>query len=100
MAWIDLAEEHRNLILNGEDKFLVVAGFFNQLAHKKYKLHVRVFLSRYRGYSTCSECNGSRLRMEARQVKIQGRNLCEVCSLTVEDAMKFFDQIKLTVAEA
>ena len=100
MAWIDLAEEHRNLILNGEGKFLGVRGFFNHLERKKYKLHVRVFLSRYRGYSTCSECNGSRLRMEARQVKIQGRNLCEVCSLTVEDAMKFFDQIKLTPSEA
>jgi excinuclease ABC subunit A len=100
MAWIDLAEEHRNLILNGEGKFLGVRGFFNYLERKKYKLHVRVFLSRYRGYSTCSECNGSRLRMEARQVKIQGRNLCEVCSLTVEDAMKFFDQIELTLAEA
>jgi excinuclease ABC subunit A len=100
MAWIDLAEEHRNLILNGEGKFLGVRGFFHHLERKKYKLHVRVFLSRYRGYSTCSECNGSRLRMEARQVKIEGRNLCEVCSLTVEDAMKFFDQIKLTPAEA
>ena len=100
MAWIDLAEEHRNLILNGEGKFLGIRGFFNHLERKKYKLHVRVFLSRYRGYSTCSECNGSRLRMEARQVKIQGRNLCEVCSLTVEDAMKFFDQLKLTPAEA
>jgi excinuclease ABC subunit A len=100
MAWIDLAEEHRNLILNGEGKFLGVRGFFNHLERKKYKLHVRVFLSRYRGYSTCSECNGSRLRMEARQVKIQGRNLCEVCSLTVEDALKFFDHIRLTPAEA
>ncbi|HKV78933.1 MAG TPA: excinuclease ABC subunit UvrA [Candidatus Sulfotelmatobacter sp.] len=100
MAWIDLAEEHRNLILNGEGKFLGVRGFFHHLERKKYKLHVRVFLSRYRGYSTCSECNGSRLRMEARQVKIQDRNLCEVCSLTVEDTMKFFDQIELTPAEA
>jgi len=100
MAWIDMAEEHRNLVLNGEGKFLGVRGFFNHLERKKYKLHVRVFLSRYRGYSTCSECRGSRLRMEARQVKIQGRNLCEVCSLTVEDALKFFDQITLTPAEA
>jgi excinuclease ABC subunit A len=99
MAWIDLAEEHKNLVLNGEGKFLGVRGFFAHLERKKYKLHVRVFLSRYRGYSTCSDCNGSRLRMEARQVKIQGRNLCEVCSLTVEDASKFFDQISLTPAE-
>ena len=99
IAWIDLAEEHRNLVLNGEGKFLGVRGFFHHLERKKYKLHVRVFLSRYRGYSTCSECNGSRLRMEARQVKIQSRNLCEICSLTVEDALNFFDQVQLTPAE-
>jgi len=100
MAWIDMAEEHRNLVLNGEGKFLGVRGFFNHLEKKKYKLHVRVFLSRYRGYSTCSDCNGSRLRMEARQVKIQGRNLCEICSLTVEEALKFFEEVKLTASEA
>ncbi|HEV2399113.1 MAG TPA: excinuclease ABC subunit UvrA [Candidatus Sulfotelmatobacter sp.] len=100
MAWIDLAEEHKNLVLHGEGRFLGVRGFFNHLERKKYKLHVRVFLSRYRGYSTCSDCNGSRLRMEARQVKIQGRNLCEVCSLTVEDAQKFFDQVELSAQEA
>ena len=100
MAWIDMAEEHRNLVLNGEGKFLGVRGFFNHLERKKYKLHVRVFISRYRGYSTCSECNGSRLRMEARQVKVQRKNLCEVCSLTVEDALRFFDQVTLTRAEA
>ena len=100
MAWIDLNEEHRNLVLNGDGKFLGVRGFFAHLERKKYKLHVRVFLSRYRGYSTCSDCNGSRLRMEARQVKIQGRNLCEVCSLTVEDALKFFQQIQLSPQEA
>ena len=54
MAWIDLAEEHRNLVLNGEGKFPGVRGFFAHLERKKYKLHVRVFLSRYRGYSTLS----------------------------------------------
>src|SRR5579872_5350414 len=100
MAWIDLAEEHKNLVLNGDGKFLGIRGFFNHLERKKYKLHVRVFLSRYRGYSTCSECNGSRLRMEARQVKIQGRNLCEICSLTVEDALKFFEKVELSPQEA
>ena len=47
-----------------------VRGFFNHLERKKYKLHVRVFLSRYRGYSTCSACSGARLRIEAQQVKI------------------------------
>jgi excinuclease ABC subunit A len=100
MAWVDLAEEHRNLVLNGEGKFLGIRGFFNHLERKKYKLHVRVFLSRYRGYSQCPECGGSRLRLEARQVKINGRNLCEICSLTVEDAITFFDEVQLSPQEA
>jgi excinuclease ABC subunit A len=100
MAWIDMAEEHRNRVLNGEGKFLGVRGFFAHLERKKYKLHVRVFLSRYRGYSLCPECHGARLRLEARQVKIQGKNLCEVCGFTVEDALKFFDQVELSRQEA
>jgi excinuclease ABC subunit A len=100
MAWDDLQEEHRNLILNGEGRFLGIRGFFNHLEHKKYKLHVRVFLSRYRGYSLCSACNGKRLRMEAQQVKINGKNICQICSLTVEDAYRFFAELQLSPAEA
>ena len=61
---------------------------------------MRVFLSRYRGYSVCPDCNGSRLRLEARQVKVQGKNLCEVCSLTVEEVLRFFEQLQLTTQEA
>ena len=100
VPWIELEDEQRERVLNGEGKFLGVRGFFNYLERKKYKLHVRVFLSRYRGYSLCSACNGSRLRLEARQVKINGRNICEVCALTVEDALKFFEQVKLSPEES
>jgi excinuclease ABC subunit A len=100
VPWIDMEEEQRNLVLNGEGKFLGVRGFFNYLERKKYKLHVRVFLSRYRGYSLCSACNGNRLRLEARQVKIKGRNICEVCAMTVEDANRFFSDLELTPQEA
>jgi len=100
VPWVDLEAEHRNLVLNGEGKFLGVRGFFNHLERKKYKLHVRVFLSRYRGYSLCPDCNGSRLRLEARQVKISGRNICELCGLTVENALRFFEEVKLSAQEA
>ena len=100
VPWVELDAEHQRLVLDGDGRFLGVRGFFNHLERKKYKLHVRVFLSRYRGYSLCSACNGSRLRLEARQVKIDGRNICEVCSMTVEDAARFFDQINLSVEEA
>ena len=100
IPWADLNDEHRNLVLSGEGKFLGVRGFFAHLERKKYKLHVRVFLSRYRGYSLCPECNGSRLRLEARQVKVNGRNLCELCGLTVEEALRFFEQVELSLQEA
>jgi excinuclease ABC subunit A len=69
VPWGELETEQQELILNGEGDFLGVRGFFQYLERKKYKLHVRVFLSRYRGYSTCPECHGNRLRLEARQVK-------------------------------
>jgi excinuclease ABC subunit A len=77
-----------------------VRGFFKYLERKKYKLHIRVFLSRYRGYSTCPDCRGTRLRLEARQVKINGKNICEVCAMTVEDAAKFFAGVQLSPEEA
>jgi excinuclease ABC subunit A len=100
VPWVELDPEQQRLVLDGEGRFLGVRGFFNHLERKKYKLHVRVFLSRYRGYSLCSACNGSRLRLEARQVKIGGRNICEICTLTVEDAACFFDQIELSAEES
>jgi excinuclease ABC subunit A len=100
VPWADLEDEHKNLVLSGEGKFLGVRGFFAHLERKKYKLHVRVFLSRYRGYSLCPDCNGSRLRLEARQVKVNGRNLCEICGLTVEEALRFFERVELSPQEA
>jgi len=100
VPWVDLSDEHKNLVLNGEGKFPGVRGFFHHLEKKKYKLHVRVFLSRYRGYSVCPDCHGARLRLEARQVKINRKNLCEVCSLTVEDALKFFERVELNAEQA
>jgi excinuclease ABC subunit A len=100
VPWVELDPEQQRLVLDGEGRFLGVRGFFNHLERKKYKLHVRVFLSRYRGYSLCSACSGSRLRLEARQVKIGSRNICEICALTVEDAARFFDEVELSAEQS
>ena len=100
VPWNELPQEQRQRIIAGEGRYPGVRGFFAHLERKKYKLHVRVFLSRYRGYSLCSACNGARLRPEARQVKINGRNICEVCALTVEEAARFFGEIQLSRQEA
>jgi len=100
VPWRELDPEQQRVVIEGEGRFPGVRGFFAYLERKKYKLHVRVFLSRYRGYSVCSECNGSRLRTEARQVKIGGKNICDVCRLTVEEALKYFSAVQLTEQEA
>ena len=92
-----LTSEQRDLIIEGDPDadFTGVNGFFAWLERKKYKLHVRVFLSRYRGYATCPDCSGTRLRAEARAVRIQGKSITEVCKLTVTEARQFFDSLEL-----
>jgi len=100
VPWYDLDPEQQKLITDGGRGYGGVRGFFQHLERKKYKLHVRVFLSRYRGYSLCSSCGGTRLRTEARQVKIDGKNICEVCRMTVEEAARFFTQLTLTPQQA
>jgi len=100
IPWAELEPEHQRLVIEGEERFPGIRGFFRHLERKKYKLHVRVFLSRYRGYSLCSECHGARLRVEARQVRIEGKNICELSAMTVEDAGKFFAAIPLQGQQA
>jgi len=98
----NLSAAQRDAIIEGDrdEDYPGVKGFFGWLERKKYKLHVRVFLSRYRGYATCPECNGTRLRAEARAVKVNGRSITDVCQMTVKDARPFFDALTLSPAEA
>jgi len=79
-AFADLTGEERELVYD------FVRRFFAHLETKKYKLHVRVFLSRYRGYALCPECKGARLRKEALYVRVGGRNLAEVVRLNIAEA--------------
>ncbi|HXQ98737.1 MAG TPA: excinuclease ABC subunit UvrA [Candidatus Limnocylindrales bacterium] len=97
----NLSAEHRTLILDGDPPagFSGVKGFFNWLERKKYKLHIRVFLSRYRGYATCPDCGGTRLRAEARAVLVQNKPITEVCALSVTQARAFFDSFQLSPAQ-
>jgi len=91
VPWYDLTSEQQNFIQEGGPGFPGIRGFFAALEQKKYKLHVRVFLSKYRGYATCPDCRGQRLRAEARAVLINDKNICEVSALTVIGARDFFD---------
>ncbi len=99
VPWCNLTADQQRFILEGDDGWGGVRGFFEYLERKKYKLHVRVFLSRYRGYSLCGACNGARLRPEARQIKIAGLDICQLCRKTVEQAAQFFRTLVLTEQE-
>jgi excinuclease ABC subunit A len=101
VPWSELTETEKRFVIEGDGaSFEGVKGFFRWLERKKYKVHVRVFLSRYRGYLTCPECAGARLRREARDVQVGGRTIDVVCGLTVHDADAFFAGLSLTEKEA
>jgi excinuclease ABC subunit A len=99
IPWSNLDHEHRRAIVEGDGKWPGVRGFFAHLERKKYKLHVRVFLSRYRGYSVCGSCGGARLRAEGRLVRIADKDICQVCAMTVEQAALFFWGLTLSDME-
>jgi excinuclease ABC subunit A len=77
-----------------------VRKFFREVEKKKYKVHVRVFLSRYRGYTICPDCGGSRLRAEALYIRVGGKNLAEVVRLNIAEAQAFFCGMQLTTEES
>jgi excinuclease ABC subunit A len=91
-----LSREDQEAIIEGRGDWAGVRGFFDWMETKKYKLHVRVFLSKYRGYTLCPDCGGGRLRQEARDVKVGGRTLPEVCSLSIKDAEAFWGSLELS----
>jgi excinuclease ABC subunit A len=94
-----LTEAQKQWLLEGDKDFIGIRGFFEALEHKKYKLHVRVFLSRYRGYTLCPECQGGRLRQEALNVRIDGKNITEVCRMSIREAREFFASLRFSPAQ-
>ena len=99
VPWFDLTDYQQRFIEEGDDSFPGIRGFFAALERKKYKLHVRVFLSKYRGYALCPDCRGQRLRAEARAVLINNKNICETSALTIAEAQTFFDNLQLSPAQ-
>jgi excinuclease ABC subunit A len=95
----DLTEREHQIVMDGYGEFPGIRGFFRFVEKKSYKIYYRVFLSRYRGYTTCLACGGSRLRPEALQVKIGERNIGDVVSMTISGARSFMESLDLTSSE-
>lgn len=90
-----LDKAQTRLITEGTDDFYGISEFFKKLDAKKYKMYVRVFLSKYRGYKTCHSCSGTRLNNSALHVKIDDLNIAEICSMNIEKASQFFKALEL-----
>ncbi len=94
----DLDDRHRRLIREGvpERKFGGLEGFFAWLERRKYKMHLRVFLSRWRSPRPCPACAGARLRPEALAIQLGGKNIAGISCMKIAEALDFFRQLSLT----
>jgi excinuclease ABC subunit A len=93
IPFIDLKAEDKRAIFDGDEEFYGVRGFFRWLETKRYKLHVRVFLARYRSYIPCPDCGGARLKAEALQWRIKGKNIAEIYAMSIRMAHAFFQEL-------
>ncbi len=91
-----LNSEQHDMLIEGNSEFIGVKPFFEFLEEKKYKMHVRVFLSKYRGYTTCPVCHGSRLNEAAGLVRVGGLAIHEVAQKTIAEAKTYFETLPLT----
>ncbi len=94
-----LTEEQYQLLWSGNRYFGGLNKFFKKLEEKKYKIQYRVMLARYRGKTTCPDCNGKRLKKECGYVKVSGYSIQELVDLSAENLTQIFDTIKLTKYE-
>ncbi|MBM4350148.1 MAG: excinuclease ABC subunit A [Deltaproteobacteria bacterium] len=91
----DLQSHHKEILLNGKDEFIGLKGFFDWMEGKRYKVHYRVFLSKYRAYAPCPACHHTRLKEEALYVRLAGKNIAQLSDMPVSDLQEFFKNIPL-----
>ena len=97
--WFELTEEQKDLVWKGNKSFYGIHHFFSTLEEKSYKIQNRVLLSRFRGKTTCTTCNGKRLRKEANYVKVGNKTISDLVTLPLDELSIFFKQLKLNKYE-
>ncbi len=91
----ELTKEEYEILWNGKGKIRGINHFFDYLNRKKYRIHVRVMLARYRGKTLCPDCKGTRLRKDANYVKIGGKSISDIVLSTIEENLHFFKNLHL-----
>jgi excinuclease ABC subunit A len=99
VPWSELSSSEREWVWNGSGKFPGVNGFFRKLERKRYRMHVRVLLARYRSFFVCPSCDGARLQPDALQVQVGDRNLSALCALPIPHLREFLDTVFVRAAD-
>ncbi|HEX4228699.1 MAG TPA: excinuclease ABC subunit UvrA [Bryobacteraceae bacterium] len=94
VPYMDLTKDEKEFVRDH------ILRFFQEVERKKYKVHVRVFMSRYRAYTECPSCRGARLRPEALWVRLGDLNIAQVSSLNIARAAGFFESLQLSPEES
>ena len=97
--YFQLSEEHKEVLWQGNKHFKGIHAFFQRLEKKNYKIQNRVMLSRYRGRTTCTSCQGKRLRKETQYVKINGKSINELVDMPVDELLQFMQTLQLSTHE-
>ncbi len=90
-----LSEEEKETLWSGNDYFKGIHEFFQYVEEQTYKIQYRVMLSRYRGKTKCPDCKGTRLRKDTNYVKVGGKTISEIVQMQLQDAYRFFNELKL-----
>ncbi len=103
VPYCKLTEKQRNTLwtarsggVTDESTIVGIDEFFEWVNQNRYKIQYKYMLSRYSGRTTCHACGGSRLRKEALYVRVGGKNIHELLSMTIDELLAFFERVKLT----
>jgi excinuclease ABC subunit A len=91
----ELQSDHKDILLNGKGEFIGLKGFFEWMEGKRYKVHYRVFLSKYRAYTPCPTCRNTRLKEQALYVLLAGKNIAELGDMPISDLQLFFKNLPI-----
>ena len=91
----ELVPHQKEILINGKGEFIGLKGFFDWMEGKRYKVHYRVFLSKYRAYTPCPACHNTRLKEEALFVFLAGKNISSLCDMPISDLRIFFKNLPI-----
>jgi excinuclease ABC subunit A len=91
----ELRPDQKDILLNGKGEFIGLKGFFDWMEAKRYKVHYRVFLSKYRAYTPCPTCHNTRLKEEALNILLAGKNIAQLCDISISDLQLFFKNLPI-----